>query len=109
MYDLIMLLELKQLRNYSAAYDLKIDAKIDETAVKLYKKANATEYTGLLVVHIMQLRDEKPKLRTAIQATVKVFKAEHIKLLGDNEQSVQPAKLLHPMLQSRISSALKLR
>ena len=100
---------MKQLRQYGAAYDLKINPKIDDFAVSIFKKALATEYTGLLVVHIMQLKDDKPKLRSAIQATMKVFKAEHIKLLPDSEQSVQPAKLLHAVLQTKISAALKLR
>ena len=77
--------------------------------MKLYKKALATEYTGLLVVHIMQQSDDKPELRTSIQSTLRLMKADSSKLLADDEQSMQAAKLLHPVLQQRISSALKLR
>ena len=98
-----------QLRQYSSAYDIKIDKKVDDFAVSIYKKALATEYSGLMVVHIMTFKDDKPKLRTAIQSTMKLFKAEHLKLLPDSEQNVQPVKLLHAVLQSKISAALKLR
>ena len=95
--------ELVKFQNDSAAYEVKVNKTVTDKVIKISKKALITEYTGLLAVHIIGLSDNKPKLRTALQSTLKLGKAELYKILKDADQDQTLVKLLHLSLQSRVT------
>ena len=97
------------MKDLDAAYATTTDKTLDNTDTKVFRKALETEMTGLLMVHFKALKDDKPKLRTAVQATLKQGKAELQQSLSDDEQQMTVTKLLHPVLAAKVSDALKLR
>lgn len=88
---------------------MAIDAEQTVSAVSLYRKALCTEMTGLVVVSIATNTGNKMKIRSSIQSHLRYFKGELAPSLGAEEQAFNGLTLLHEVLQSKISQALKLK
>ena len=90
-------------------YDFPFDEELAKKAKKFVQLALRSEVTGILMVHLTQLADDKIKLRSSFQQTMKVYKQLLAPTLGADEQNKTIQSMFLPILQSKIISVLKMK
>jgi hypothetical protein len=86
-----------------------VDESLGKKAKTMVQLALRSELTGILVYHSATLTDDKIKLRSSYQGSIKAFKSLFTPTLGADEQKKLVQSLLPAILQSKIANVLKMK
>ena len=86
-----------------------MDETLGTKSKTLVQLASRSELTGILCYHLSQLNDDKIKLRSSFQQSLKTYKQFLNPTLGADEQAKTIQSLLAVVLQSKIIAVLKMK
>ena len=92
---------------------VKFNETVEDTVENRVRKtcqlALRTEFTGIMLVHVEKMGDNKLDLRSKVQSSIKFYKAELNGTLSAAQQTLTPSNLCHDVMSSKIKACLQLK